>query len=141
MNKSYQSVWNESTGTYVAASEVTKSRGKASRNKKALVTALLAAGVGFGTAVKSEAAATPNSFAAGILGTNTSNSDCISSADGAQVVTSNDCSAASQQAGIVSYDGSGNAGAYFTVTDPNTAHIGAGGVDQMKITNSGVCAE
>ena len=138
MNKSYQSVWNESTGTYVAASEVTKNRGKASRNKKALVTALLAAGVGFGTAVKSEAAATPNSFAAGILGTNTSNSDCISSADGAQVVTSNDCSAASQQAGIVSYDGSGNAGAYFTVTDPNTAHIGAGGVDQMKITNSGV---
>ncbi|WP_235993524.1 ESPR domain-containing protein [Paraburkholderia solitsugae] len=35
MNKSYKSVWNESTGTYVAASEVTKSRGKASVSKKA----------------------------------------------------------------------------------------------------------
>ncbi len=138
MNKSYKNVWNESTGTYVAASEVTKSRGKSTRSQKALVTALLAAGVGFGTAVKAEAAATPNSFAAGILGTDTSNSDCISSADGAQVVTNGDCSAAKQQAGIVSYDSSGTAGAYFTVTDPNTAHIGAGGVDQMKITNSGV---
>ncbi|MFM0314474.1 YadA-like family protein [Paraburkholderia nemoris] len=138
MNKSYKNVWNESTGTYVAASEVTKSRGKSTRSQKALVTALLAAGVGFGTAVKSEAAATPNSFAAGILGTNTSNSDCISSADGAQVVTNGDCSAATQQAGIVSYNSSGTAGAYFTVTDPDTAHIGAGGVDQMKITNSGV---
>ncbi|MFL9862651.1 YadA-like family protein [Paraburkholderia fungorum] len=138
MNKSYKTVWNETTGTYVAASEVTKSHGKSSRNTKALVAALLAAGVGFGTAVKSEAAATPNSFAAGILGTNTTNSDCISSADGAVVVTNGDCSAATQQAGIVSYDGSGTAGAYFTVTDPNTAHIGAGGVDQMKITNSGV---
>ncbi|MFM0096926.1 YadA-like family protein [Paraburkholderia nemoris] len=138
MNKSYKNVWNESTGTYVAVSEVTKSRGKSTRSQKALVTALLAAGVGFGTAVKSEAAATPNSFAAGILGTNTNNSDCISSADGAQVVTSGDCSAATQQAGIVSYNSSGTAGAYFTVTDPNTAHIGAGGVDQMKITNSGV---
>ncbi|SDH49005.1 beta strand repeat-containing protein [Paraburkholderia phenazinium] len=137
MNKSYKSVWNETTGTYVAASEVTKSRGKASRNSKVLAAALLAAGVGFGTAVKSEAA-TPNSFAAGILGNSTSNSDCISSADGAQVVTSNDCSATTQRAGIVSYDGSGNAGAYFTVTDPNTAHIGAGGVDQMLITNTGV---
>ncbi|NPT53451.1 beta strand repeat-containing protein [Paraburkholderia elongata] len=138
MNKSYKNVWNETTGTYVAASEVAKSRGKSTRSQKALVTALLAAGVGFGTAVKAEAAATPNSFAAGILGTDTSNSDCISSADGAQVVTNGDCSAAAQQAGIVSYDGSGSAGAYFTVTDPNTAHIGAGGVDQMKITNNGV---
>ena len=138
MNKSYKNVWNESTGTYVAVSEVTKSRGKSTRSQKALVTALLAAGVGFGTAVKSEAAATPNSFAAGILGTNTNNSDCISSADGAQVVTNGDCSAATQQAGIVSYNSSGTAGAYFTVTDPDTAHIGAGGVDQMKITNSGV---
>ncbi|HYS65346.1 MAG TPA: ESPR domain-containing protein, partial [Paraburkholderia sp.] len=111
MNKSYKSVWNESTGTYVAASEVAKSRGKKSRNKKALVAAMLAAGVGFGTAVKSEAA-TPNSFAAGILGTNTSNSECISSADGAVVTTNSDCSAATQQAGIVSYNASGTAGAY-----------------------------
>jgi hypothetical protein len=83
MNKSYKSVWNETTGTYVAASETAKGRGKSSRNQKALIAALLAAGVGFGTAVKSEAAATPNSFAVGILGTNPGDSDCISSADGA----------------------------------------------------------
>jgi autotransporter adhesin len=138
MNKSYKTVWNETTGTYVAASETAKGRGKKSRNHKALVLALLAAGVGFGTAVKSEAAATPDSFAAGILGTNSSNSDCISSADGAQVITNGDCSAAAQQAGIVSYDGTGKAGAYFTVTDPKTTHIGAGGIDQMRITDSGV---
>ena len=138
MNKSYKSVWNETTGTYVAASETARSRGKKSRSQKALVAALMAAGVGFGTAVKSEAAATPNSFAVGVLGTDSSNSDCISSADGAQVTTNGDCSAASQQAGIVSYDSSGNAGAYFTVTDPNTAHIGAGGVDQLRMTNNGL---
>jgi autotransporter adhesin len=114
--------------------------GKSSRNQKALVAALLAAGVGFGTAVKSEAAATSNSYAAGILGTNSSNSDCISSADGAQVSTGTDCTSGStaQEAGIVSYDGNGNPGAYFTVTDPNTVHVGAGGVDQLKITNSGL---
>ncbi|CAE6776257.1 YadA-like family protein [Paraburkholderia haematera] len=138
MNKSYKTVWNETTGTYVAASEVARSKGKSSRNQKVLVTALLAAGVGFGMAVKAEAAATASSFAAGILGTNTSDSACISSADGATVTTNGDCSAATQQAGIVSYNSSGTAGAYFTVTDPDTAHIGAGGVDQMRITNSGV---
>jgi autotransporter adhesin len=140
MNKSYKTVWNETTGTYVAAPEVAKSRGKKSRNKKALVAALMAAGVGFGTAVKSEAAATPNSFAVGVLGTDSSNSDCISSADGAVVSTGADCSSGTgaRQAGIVSYNSSGNPGAYFTVTDPNTAHVGAGGVDQLKITNSGL---
>jgi trimeric autotransporter adhesin len=140
MNKSYKSVWNETTGTYVAASETAKSRGKSSRSQKALVAALLAAGVGFGTAVKSEAAATPNSYAAGVLGTDSSNSDCISSADGAQVSTGADCTSgsAAQEAGIVSYDANGNAGAYFTVTDPNTAHVGAGGVDQLLVTNNGL---
>ncbi|MFM0365482.1 YadA-like family protein [Paraburkholderia sediminicola] len=141
MNKSYKTVWNETTGTYVAACETAKSHGKSGRSqKKALVAALLAAGVGFGTAVKSEAAATPNSFAVGVLGTDTSNSDCISSADGAAVTTGADCSSGTgaQQAGIVSYDASGTPGAYFTVTDPNTAHVGAGGVDQLRITNSGL---
>ncbi|MGF6761523.1 autotransporter adhesin [Paraburkholderia sp. GAS33] len=44
MNKSYKSVWNESTGTYVAASEVAKSRGKSNKNNKLIVAALLAAG-------------------------------------------------------------------------------------------------
>jgi hypothetical protein len=28
MNKSYKTVWNETTGTYVAASETAKSRGE-----------------------------------------------------------------------------------------------------------------
>ncbi|MGQ7936464.1 YadA-like family protein [Paraburkholderia sp. D1E] len=141
MNKSYKTVWNETTGTYVAASETAKSHVKSGRSqKKALVAALLAAGVGFGTAVKAEAAATPNSFAVGVLGTDTTNSDCISSADGAVVTTSADCSSGTgaQQAGIVSYNASGTPGAYFTVTDPNTAHVGAGGVDQLRITNSGL---
>ncbi|MGF6997942.1 ESPR-type extended signal peptide-containing protein, partial [Paraburkholderia sp. GAS32] len=46
MNKSYKSVWNESTGTYVAASEVARSRGKSSVSKKALVIAMLMAGAG-----------------------------------------------------------------------------------------------
>lgn len=46
MNKTYKTVWNETTGTYVAASETAKSRGKKSTSKKVLALALLAAGVG-----------------------------------------------------------------------------------------------
>ncbi|WP_244106243.1 ESPR-type extended signal peptide-containing protein [Paraburkholderia phenazinium] len=56
MNKSYKSVWNETTGTYVAASEVTKSRSKSSASKKALAIATF---VTLG-ALSGEAAATEN---------------------------------------------------------------------------------
>ena len=35
MNKTYLTVWNESTGTWVAASEITKSQGKASHSSLA----------------------------------------------------------------------------------------------------------
>lgn len=48
MNKSYKTVWNETTRTYVAAPEVAKSRGKASKSKKVVVVAMVAAGVGGG---------------------------------------------------------------------------------------------
>ncbi|PZR38759.1 YadA-like family protein [Paraburkholderia fungorum] len=44
MNKSYKSVWNEATGTYVAAPEGARSRGKKSSSKIALVLAMLATG-------------------------------------------------------------------------------------------------
>jgi len=46
MNKSYKTVWNETTGTYVAAPEVAKSRGKASKSKKILAAAMLILGAG-----------------------------------------------------------------------------------------------
>lgn len=42
MNKSYKSVWNETTGTYVAASETAKARGKKTSSGKALAMALVA---------------------------------------------------------------------------------------------------
>ncbi|WP_167530893.1 YadA-like family protein [Paraburkholderia agricolaris] len=44
MNKSYKSVWNEATGTYVAAPEGARSRGKKGSSKIALVLAMLATG-------------------------------------------------------------------------------------------------
>ena len=47
MNKSYKTVWNETTGTYVAVPEMAKSRGKASKSKKVLAIAIVATGVGF----------------------------------------------------------------------------------------------
>ncbi|MFL9917316.1 YadA-like family protein [Paraburkholderia fungorum] len=88
MNKSYKTVWNETTGTYVAAPEVAKSRGKKSRNTKALVAALMAAGVGFGTAVKAE---TVDNLS------QANNSTCVSSEDGTQdTPNSGDCTKASQ---------------------------------------------
>ena len=42
MNKTYKSVWNESTGTWVAVSELEKGRSKSKRAKTAIATAILA---------------------------------------------------------------------------------------------------
>ncbi|WP_408339624.1 hypothetical protein [Paraburkholderia sp. RL17-337-BIB-A] len=121
---------------------MTKGRGKTSFDSKSVLIGMLAAGAGFGSATSAAVAAVPNSFAVGVLGTGTANSACISSADGGQIVTNADCTSVNgaRQAGIVSYNSSGNPGAYLTVIDPNTVLIGAGGVDQLKITNSGLFA-
>ena len=40
MNKSYRTVWNEALGAWVAASEITKARGKRSRSAKAVAAAV-----------------------------------------------------------------------------------------------------
>ena len=45
MNKSYKSVWNEATGTYVAASEVTKSRGKPASSRRIAIALAMASGI------------------------------------------------------------------------------------------------
>ena len=44
MNKSYKTIWNESLGAWVAASELATGRGKSSRSRKA-ARAVLAAGM------------------------------------------------------------------------------------------------
>src|ERR1700712_4520167 len=49
MNKSYKSVFNRSTGTYVAASENVKSVGKSAKNKLAMKVAT--ASLAFGTSI------------------------------------------------------------------------------------------
>ena len=51
VNKSYKTVWNETTGTYVAAPEVAKGRGKSGRKARSIKAlgasgVLVAAGVG-----------------------------------------------------------------------------------------------
>ncbi|MFM0735596.1 ESPR domain-containing protein, partial [Paraburkholderia sediminicola] len=79
MNKSYKTVWNETTGTYVAASEVAKSRGKGTKSKVVLVAAMVAAGV----ATDANAGAAANSFVSGILNT----ASCLSSTNPGAVVT------------------------------------------------------
>ena len=45
MNRSYRTIWNESLGAWVAASEISKSRGKRSKNTLAVavLTSLLGA--------------------------------------------------------------------------------------------------
>ncbi len=65
MNKSYKTVWNESTGTYVAAPEVAKSRGKKSRSTKALAAAIVAAGTGAVTSMSAHAGALDGGTVAG----------------------------------------------------------------------------
>ncbi|RFU45811.1 YadA-like family protein [Paraburkholderia sp. DHOC27] len=63
MNKSYKTVWNETTGTYVAASETAKSRGKAGKSQKALAAALMALGIG--ASVDAKATTAGNGYQAG----------------------------------------------------------------------------
>ncbi|MFC0399667.1 ESPR-type extended signal peptide-containing protein [Paraburkholderia rhizosphaerae] len=59
MNKAYKSVWNESTGTYVAAAETARSAGKKSnRRARSIATAALASAATFGVAGMSYAADT-----------------------------------------------------------------------------------
>ena len=55
MNKSYKTVWNETTGTYVAAPEVAKGGGKKSRSRKTLAAVFLTAGAGFSAAAQAGA--------------------------------------------------------------------------------------
>ena len=40
MNKTYQTIWNESLGAYIATPEATSARGKKSKAKKALTAAI-----------------------------------------------------------------------------------------------------
>ncbi|MFC0695682.1 ESPR-type extended signal peptide-containing protein, partial [Paraburkholderia humisilvae] len=59
MNKAYKSVWNESTGTYVAAAETARSAGKkSSRRARNIATAALASAATFGAVGMSYAADT-----------------------------------------------------------------------------------
>src|SRR5690349_2918191 len=46
MNKSYRTVWNEALGAWVAASEITKARGKRSRSGAVTVAVALVLAIG-----------------------------------------------------------------------------------------------
>jgi hypothetical protein len=130
MNKSYKSVWNETTGTYVAASEVAKSIGKRSRNKKALVAALMAVGVGFGTAVKAEAAdnlSEANTSTCATLPDGTP--DPSNSADCAQTSQSTtESSSSANLTGQQALLGASMLGSVAPVTTP-TSYFAMGGLD------------
>jgi hypothetical protein len=65
VNKSYKTVWNETTGTYVAVSEVAKARGKKSRSTRASLAVLLAAGVGGLASMQANAGALDGGIANG----------------------------------------------------------------------------
>ena len=52
MNKSYRTVWNEALGAWVAASEITKARGKPSKSK--LAAAILTGFMGASPAVHAQ---------------------------------------------------------------------------------------
>ena len=77
MNKSYKSVWNESTGTWVAVSELATGRSKSKRAKKALSKAILtqiAVGgmglAGAGAAMADEASAAQDNTNAVVIADN-----------------------------------------------------------------------
>ena len=54
MNKSYRSVWNESLGAWVAASEITSGRGKKSRSGRTAIAATAIALLGMAGAVQGQ---------------------------------------------------------------------------------------
>ncbi|WP_199272279.1 ESPR domain-containing protein [Paraburkholderia acidisoli] len=67
MNKTYRSVWNESTGTWVAAAETAVARGKKSRSAKLLVASSLAAlgGVAHASGIDGGSVVSPTQIAIG----------------------------------------------------------------------------
>ena len=135
MNKIFRIVFNAATGRYVVASEMAKGRTKAAATIRVAVSAALVLG-----SVGAVAQAAPaNSYAAGIL--SNAGQSCFSSANDGAISTDSsycDSNGGTDQAALVSYTGTGAWGAYITVTDPNTVRLGAGGVDKLKITDTGV---
>ena len=108
MNKSYKSVWNDATGTWVAAQENAKGQGKKNRSIKAVASAAVGMAMAIGTsAAHAGIIANCNGSSQGsyasFSGTggawiNTSNPS-VCAAGGTGVVLNEDPSASSQQTG------------------------------------------
>jgi len=118
VNKSYKSVWNEATGTYVAAPERARSRGKKSSSKIALVLAMLATG---GAADAFAATGTA------IGGCTTSSFDSNIAIDGAAAINCTKATGTSSIA-IGSSATAGGAGAGTSVSGK-----GSGDYDQLAV--------
>lgn len=67
MNKSYRTVWNEALGAWVAASEITKARGKRSRSGAVVVAAAVLVALGGASGARAQALG-----GGGVIGTPTS---------------------------------------------------------------------
>jgi len=110
MNKTYRSVWNESTGTWVAASEVAKSHGKKSRSSRKAQVAL-----GFLSVAGLAGSAHASAIDGGYIG----------SQSGGNTIAIGTNASASTAPGGIAIGAGGTAGMYSTkVTAGNATAIG-----------------
>ncbi|WP_290371257.1 ESPR-type extended signal peptide-containing protein, partial [Paraburkholderia unamae] len=121
MNKTYRSVWNESTGTWVAADEHARARGK----KAAAGTAVLAAGVALVTYAGASFAGT---YDGGKLGGGATNTYSSAYGQGAYAGTATASLQSTAVGGMATAAGDGSVaiGYYTSVAAGSTGAIGIG---------------
>jgi trimeric autotransporter adhesin len=137
MNQAYRIIWNYALQTWVAAPETARSRGKGA--KKIIVGAVMAL---FGVVGNSAFAATPDSYAVGLLGGGVNPAECLTSAVPGLQTSSTYCDGGSAAfgAGFAAYNDTGALGAYAMALDADTLQFGAGGKAILSITGTGINA-
>ncbi|WP_342317170.1 ESPR-type extended signal peptide-containing protein [Lysobacter sp. FW306-1B-D06B] len=139
MNKIYRIVFNTVTGRWVVASELATGRKKAASSAPATLAALTFVLGAVGASSAFAAPAPANSYTSGLV--SNGGGTCFNSSDPGVIASSaSECNSGGgyMQAAMISYDAAGNWGAYVTVNDPNSVRLGAGGVDKLTITNTGL---
>jgi trimeric autotransporter adhesin len=134
MNQAYRIIWNYALQTWVAAPETARARGKGA--KKLIIGAVMAL---FGMAGSAAFAATPGSYAVGLLGGGVNPSECLTSAQSGVQAGSADCDGnGGFGAGFAAYNETGALGAYAMALDSDTLQFGASGKTMLSITSAGI---
>jgi trimeric autotransporter adhesin len=133
MNKRHRVVWNQASGTWVAASELAGSKGRGIKSQVMGSFALLSMVSGSAYAL-----GPANSFSTGLIGSgiclNTTNLTALS-------ILGNGCDGGGGTlAGSVAYSGTGTWDAWTGIDSSHTIVMGAGGLKKLAISSTGISA-